>query len=148
MSESELSRLHREVAFGRAGGKIIWQPRIGCWYTDKLFAHERFPEPFTDMSLPDIYRNLRCSARIYEYNSCFQAIEDPRVEVKTNKVDELTTEHVIKTPVGTQRQVYRQSPNNSGQIVLKWPISDEDEMRVHTWRLQRTEWKWNHLIGL
>ena len=67
----ELSQFHRDVVFGQAGGKIIWQPRIGCWYADKMFAGEDLPAPFTGMSLEDVYRTLGCSQRLYSwYNRC------------------------------------------------------------------------------
>ena len=43
----DLAELHTQVVFGRSGGRIIWQPRIGCWYTDKQFTGEPFPPPYT-----------------------------------------------------------------------------------------------------
>jgi len=38
--ERNWPKLHTDVVFGQSGGKIIWQPRIECWYTDKQFARE------------------------------------------------------------------------------------------------------------
>ncbi len=32
------SQLHRDVCFGKSRGTIIRQPRIGCWYQDKVRA--------------------------------------------------------------------------------------------------------------
>jgi hypothetical protein len=32
------ARLYHQVVYGESGGRIIWRPRIGCWYTDKQFA--------------------------------------------------------------------------------------------------------------
>ena len=29
-----------DVIRGKAGGRILWQPRIGCWYDDKKYAGE------------------------------------------------------------------------------------------------------------
>ena len=66
----DLAKLHREVIFGQSGGRIIWQPRIGCRYTDKAFAGEELPAPYTGMELSDVYRHLGCSARLYQYNAC------------------------------------------------------------------------------
>ena len=71
--------LHRQVVFGTSDGRIIWQPRIGCWVTDKVFAGEAFPAPFTGMDIFELYRELDCSARLYEYNACFRRIEHPAV---------------------------------------------------------------------
>ena len=65
--------LHRQVAFGQSNGRIIWQPRIGCWVTDKEFADEAFPPPFTGMNLYEIYRELNCSARLYEFEAALTA---------------------------------------------------------------------------
>jgi len=72
----DFSELHRQVVFGESGGKIIWQPRIGCWYKDKDFAGERLPEPYAGMSLPEIFRALDCSDRLYGwYGACFRRVE-------------------------------------------------------------------------
>ena len=62
---SDLAKLHHDVAFGRAEGRIIWQPRISCWYHDKQFAGEPFPKDYEGLTLPDIYRKLGCSDRLY-----------------------------------------------------------------------------------
>ena len=80
--------LHRQVVFGESGGQIIWQPRIGCWYTDKKFAGEAFPAPYTGMSLYEIYRELDCSARLYEYNGCFVRVEHPAVHVTERELND------------------------------------------------------------
>ena len=72
--------LHRQVVFGESQGRIIWQPRIECWYTDKKFAGEPLPEPYEGMTIPEIHREIGCSARLYEwYNSCYRRIEQPSV---------------------------------------------------------------------
>ena len=36
-------KLHEDVCFKRAGGKIIWQPRIICWINDKMLIMVIFP---------------------------------------------------------------------------------------------------------
>ena len=51
----EWAELHRQVVFGRSGGRIIWQPRIGAWGKDKAFAGEPLPAPYEGMSLPDLF---------------------------------------------------------------------------------------------
>ncbi|MCF7944755.1 MAG: hypothetical protein K9L75_04390, partial [Spirochaetia bacterium] len=64
-------QLHREVLFDPKSSKIIWQPRIGCWYDDKHFYHQPFPEGYAELSKPDIFRKLNCSDRLYDYyNDC------------------------------------------------------------------------------
>ena len=74
----EWAALHEDVVFGRSGGRIIWQPRILCWYTDKQFAGEPLPAPYTGLPMPEIYRRLGCSDRLYNwYNPCFRPGLDP-----------------------------------------------------------------------
>jgi hypothetical protein len=59
----DLSALHKDVIRGTSNGKIIWQPRILCWYADRIFSGEELPQPYTGMDLPAIYRELGCSKR-------------------------------------------------------------------------------------
>ena len=58
------AELHRQVVFGESGGRIIWQPRIGCWYSDKVYAGEPLPPAYAGMTIPEIHRALGCSARL------------------------------------------------------------------------------------
>jgi len=36
-----LAELNNEVLFNKKNKKIIWQPRILAWYSDKIYAKER-----------------------------------------------------------------------------------------------------------
>ena len=76
---TDWTQLHLDVAFRRAGGRIIWQPRILAWISDREFAGEPLPAPYTGMSAPELYRALGCSNRIYEFNACLVSHEDPVV---------------------------------------------------------------------
>ena len=138
-----LPELHRKVVFGQSGGRIIWQPRIGCWYTDKQFAGEPFPAPYTGMDLWQIYRELDCSARLYQYNACFRRIEHPAVETVERELNETDTEIVVHTPVGVQVSVRRRMLSNWHYLTLKWPVQTEEELKVATWREQHTTWAWD-----
>ena len=140
---TDFLRLHRDVCFGESGGKIIWQPRIACWYTDKRFAGEALPEPFTGMDLPEIYRELNCSARIYDYTRCFRPVEHPASYQTKRELNETDTEFTIHTPVGRQVSVIRRTPNSPSTIQLKWEIESEEEMRVATWRAENRTWVWD-----
>lgn len=138
------ARLHHDSVFGKSGGKILWQPRIGCWYNDKRFAGEPLPEPYTGMSIPDIYRELGCSARLYpNFNACFVYEEDPVVTFSQNPLNETDTEILVETPVGVQREIVRSTPNSPSRIRVKWSVSDEAEMKVSLWRAQRGTWRWD-----
>ena len=139
----DFERLHRDVAFGRAGGQIIWQPRILAWISDRAFAGQPLPAPFTGLTPPEIYRALGCSNRIYEFNACFVSHEDPAVRISRSDLDATDYEVVWATPVGRQRAVYRRSPNAPWHRPIKWPVADEDELRVGAWREARRTWTWD-----
>ncbi len=135
--------LHRQVVFGQAGGKIIWQPRILAWYTDKLFCGEPFPPPFTGMNQYEIYRELNCSARLYEYNACFVPVEDPSVRFETRQLNETDVETTIHTPVGKQVKIERTMTTNWHKLDVKREVETEEELRVATWREEHTTWRWD-----
>jgi hypothetical protein len=139
----ELSKLHHDVVFGRAGGRIIWQPRIGCWYYDKLFDGEALPAPYTGMSFFEVYRALGCSARLYEYNTCFKRIEHPGVTFTQRALNETDEQTTIHTPVGEQIFIGRKTPNSPHLITLKWEVESEAELKVAAWREENTTWVWD-----
>jgi len=135
--------LHRQVAFGQSNGKIIWQPRIGCWYTDKIFENKELPEPYTGMDIFDVYYTLGVSARLYQFNSCFKRIEHPKVKIAYNKLNETDSLTTIHTPVGRQTAVHRQSVNSPHPITLKWEVESLEELKVATWREENVTWEWD-----
>lgn len=137
------AKLHRDVAFGRAGGRIIWQPIIGCWHRDKLFADGTLPPPWTGMDIPQIHRKLGVSMRPYSYGACFRHREDPRVKSTKRMLNETDEETVIETPVGRQVQVCRSTKNNWYHISLKWEVETEEELKVATWRRENATWEWD-----
>lgn len=140
---SGLAPLHRQVVFSQAGGRIIWQPRIGCWYNDKVLLGEPLPAPYAGMNLYEIYRSLGCSARLYEYNACFKRIEHPAVIETRRALNETDEEITIHTPVGHQVAVRRKTPNSWYYITLKWEVETEAELKVATWREENTTWEWD-----
>jgi len=140
---TSFAHLNRQVVFGQSGGRIIWQPRIGCWVTDKVFAGEEFPAPFTGMDLYEIYRELGCSARLYEYNDCFRRVEHPSVSVSRRRLNQTDTRTTIHTPVGQQVCVTRKSPNSWHPITVKWEVEAEEELKVAAWREENTAWEWD-----
>jgi hypothetical protein len=143
VKKKNLPELHRQVAFGQSNGKIIWQPRIGCWYTDKIFNGSGLPEPYTGMDIFEVYYALGVSARLYEFNSCFKRIEHPKVKITQNKLNETDKAITIHTPVGTQTAVHRQSVNSPHSITLKWEVESLEELKVATWREENVTWEWD-----
>ena len=138
-----LLELHREVVRSESQEKIIWQPRIGCWYSDKIFADEKLPEPYSGMTLAQIYRELGCSARIYEYNDCFKIIDHPAVKRYSKRLSETKTEHIAETPVGKITTITSTTPSSWAEKREKWWITCEEDMRVAEWIEERCEWKWD-----
>jgi hypothetical protein len=138
-----LSGLHRDVIHGKSNGKIIWQPRILCWLDDKLYAKEKLPQPFDGMTLPEIYKELGCSNRIYDYNACFIKEDDPRIVRSTRIISELETEHIIETPLGKVNTIIQKNTSNYGSFPKKWWITNEDDMKIFMWMEERASWKWD-----
>ena len=95
------------------------------------------------MTIFDIYRSLGCSARLYEYNSCFQRIEHHSVHVTEREINYTDTEFTIHTPVGKQVIINRKSANSQHQITLKWEVETLDELKAATWREENAAWEWN-----
>ncbi|MHC5058166.1 MAG: uroporphyrinogen decarboxylase family protein [Planctomycetota bacterium] len=139
----DLSALHRDVVFGRSGGRIIWQPRIGCWLTDKRFAGEELPPRYRGMDLPAIYRDLGCSARVYDFNACFKRVEHPGVRSTWRELSDTDRELVIETPAGRQTAVQRRTDSNPYGIGLKREVETEDELKVAAWREENATWEWD-----
>jgi hypothetical protein len=95
------------------------------------------------MTVPEIYRALNCSPRIYEFNACFRRIEDSRVIRNERKRSETDTEITIDTPVGKQVSMHRITSSSPHQIQVKREIESEAEMRVALWRAEHSTWAWD-----
>ncbi len=138
-----LTELHRDVIRGKSEGKIIWQPRILCWYEDKIFNDGKLPQPYTGMNLPEIYRELGCSNRNYGFNDCFLKLNDKRVKEYSHKLSDLETEHVMETPVGKVSTIIASNTSNYGTFPKKWWVQTDEDMKVMMWIEERCTWKWD-----
>ncbi len=138
-----LAKLHKDVVLGNADGKVIWQPRIQCWIADKIHDEGKLPEPYTGMSKREIYTELGCSARIYEYNNSIYRVDHPKVKRYSNKLSDTKTEYVVETPVGKISTVQEETPSTWATLTKKSLIEDEHDMKVAIWMDQRCEFKWN-----
>ncbi len=136
----DFEKLHTDVVFGRSNGKIIWQPRIGAWFYDRKFFKVPFPARYEGMDLPDIYRSLGCSARIYDYRFSFKRIEHPEVKETIRKLNDTDFEKTISTPVGSQKVILRNTPSSDVPIHLKREVETEEELKVAVWRELHTNW--------
>ena len=138
------AELNRQVVFGQAGGRILWQPRILAWIKDKLFFDGKLPPPYTGMSSADIYRSLGCSNRLYdEYNRCFVRVEHPAVRVSERWLNATDLETTIATPAGKQVKVQRKTPHSWHLMDIKREVESEDELKVAAWREENTTWAWD-----
>lgn len=139
-----LKQLHMEVIRGNSNGMIIWQPRISCWYYDRKFRNEELPEPYTGMDLPDIYRELGCSDRLYNaFNDCFVKTHDPRVKEYSRRISDLETEYILETPVGKVNTIISSNTSNDGKFPKKWWVTCEEDLKVFSWLEERSAWSWN-----
>lgn len=135
-----------ECIHGKSGGKILWQPRIECWYDDKIFLGQELPGAFRGKNLPEIYRELGCSNRIYEYNSCFQAVDAPDIHREERRLSDLETEYIIHTPVGTISSVFQENTSNPGRYPKKWWVENTKDLKVMGYILKHQKWIWREDI--
>ena len=139
----DLWQLNLDVAFGRAGGRVIWQPRILAWFTDRNFRGEALPGKFKGLSEPEVYRELGCSNRVYDYNACFIKVDPPGVLRQQVQLDATRTRHLVTTPVGTLTTVLQQPSTSWYHSVEKHWIESPDDMRVATWLADHSTWRWD-----
>ena len=141
-AQQNLLAFNRDIIRGRAGRRVLWQPRILCWYDDRKYAGVDLPQPYTGMTPPQMYRALGCSNRIYDYNGCFRKVEDPRVRHTQRRLSEMETEHIMETPVGRVTMVLAANSSNYGTFPKKWWITNEADLRVFIWMEERATWVW------
>lgn len=139
-------QLHHDVVFGEAAGRIIWQPRIECWYDDKRFAGDPFPAEFEGLTRPEIYRKLGCSARIYSFNRCFEEVLDPRMTRERIELSDTEWEVRTTTPVGTIRERHHATPSSWAPMRDSWPVTSVEELRVMGWIQEHTGWRFNREV--
>jgi hypothetical protein len=108
-----------------------------------MFQLGKLPEPYTGMELFDIYRSLKVSARLYEFNECFLRVEHPAVRIKKEQINETDILTTLFTPVGNQTAIHRRSENSWHYITVKWEVESLEELRVATWREENATWEWD-----
>lgn len=139
---TDFAKLHEDVCFRKAGGKVIWQPRIDCWISDRMFANGELPGIYKGMTKAEIYRELGCFARIYEYNDCFYPVYDDTIHYSVKSEGELQTE-TMETPVGTVTHVLKSTPSSWAKLVAKEWVCSEEDLKVFTYIEQHTNWAYS-----
>ena len=135
----DFAKLNEDICFHRAGGKVIWQPRIGCWMDDRLFANGELPGRYKGMSRPELYRDLGCSARVYEYGESIYPIFDDTVRCTSQFEGD---QHIItlETPVGRVTHIDQRTPNSASSLVAKEWVCSEEDLKVYTYIENHTSW--------
>ena len=138
-----LNQLNLDIVQRRAGRKVLWQPRILCYFDDREFLGQPFPAPYTGLSHADVYRALGCSNRPYFYTDCFRMNWDKAVVNSSRQIDELTREDRMETPVGVLTQVVRKNTSNSGVFPVKWWVETEADLKVLIWLIETAAWTYH-----
>ena len=128
---TDFNKLNLDVVFKRSEGKIIWQPRIEAWYRDRVFqGKDLLPEKYKGWSLKQLYQDLGCSNRIYDFNYCFQKVYDNTITHTVIEHDDLTYEEIIRTPIGSINQIIKRNTSNYGTYPSKWYIEKEEDLYI------------------
>lgn len=136
----DFDKLNKDVVFKRSKGKIIWQPRILSWYGDRTFNNQDLlPDKYKGFSLRDIYLDLGCSNRVYEYNDCFIKVFDERMKQRKIILDEFRYEEIIETPVGSINQIIQTNDSNYGTYPEKWFLETKEDFKVQMWIEEHTD---------
>ena len=143
MTDVNFRKLHEDVVFGRAGGKIIWQPRILAWFTEREYHKTPLPERYRGMTPPEIFRDLNCSNRNYDFNSCFSREFGKNTELYSAKISETKTKHAIRSPHGEVYSVVETSPHSYHHITRKWLLETPEDMKVYTDILNESSWSFD-----
>lgn len=138
-----LAKFNEDILFGNEYGKILWQPRIGCWYNDKIFVGEELPGVFKGKTLPQIYAELGCSARLYEFNSCFKFREDETIKREWAWISDLEELITCKTPVGEITCIMKGNYSNGGRYPAKWWVESKQDLAVMKYVLGHQTWYWD-----
>ena len=128
MDLNQLNRRRQSPAGRRQ--KLIWQPRIICWYQDRAYRNEPLPAGFEGCSAStQLYERLGCSNRLYDFGACLEA-HYGLVTFHSEQIDRLTWRHQFDTPVGSVFEIVRGNDENPGQMPDKWYIETEQDLKV------------------
>jgi len=141
--DHKLLKLNRDIIHRRAGGKTIWQPRIGCWYEDRVYRNEDFPGKFKGCDLKGIYETIGCSDRLYYFNECLEAKYDDSVKSSCVEIGHKTWEYTMETPVGRINQIVCGNDSNPGVMPKKWWVENEGDLKVFAYIEEATSFSFN-----
>jgi len=143
MAATDFPGLLRSILRGQAGGKTIWQPRIESWYDDREFRGEALPGRFAGASRLELFNALGVSNRLYMFNGCFRRRYGGDIRAGHRKLDALTHENTIVTPVGTVREITRGNTSNGGRMPVKWYVETPGDLRVFLYIAEHTHYSFD-----
>ena len=139
----DFQQLNLDIIRGKAGKKVLFQPRIDCWYSDRIFRDGTLHAPYDGLSRHDLYCTLDVSARVYEYNGCVEAYDKVPVKRYQKQISERELEIHIDTPVGNICYVWYTNDSNGGSYYKTWPVENEQQLKTMIWLENNTLWRWN-----
>ncbi|MCL2752303.1 MAG: hypothetical protein FWE62_06080, partial [Firmicutes bacterium] len=128
---------------GTAGKKVLFQPRINCWYDDKIFRKELLSGGLDGMTKPQMYRCLDVSNRLYDYYCCFERLYDPSVKTVQKNLGGGETFCTHTTPVGGIHAVLRGNDSNPGVYYKKWLVETAEDIKIKTYIDEATDYRFN-----
>mgnify|MGYP001042304060 CR=1 FL=1 len=137
------AQLAVDIFEGKAGKKVLFQPRINCWYDDKLFLHQPLPGGLDGMSKPEMYRALGVSNRLYEYNACFERTYDKSVRPIWEELGGGEYKQGFSTPLGEIYAILRSNTSNPGMYYKKWLVETPEDIRIATYVEEASDYRYN-----
>jgi len=119
---------------------IVYQPRCEHWYEVNK-RQGTLPKRYADMSLLDLYDDLRCSLRTYHmFNWCLKYKEGPKVKYE-EIVDGAIHTYIWTTPLGSVQT--RMRVTESAWHTEKYPVESPDDARVMEYIVQSREYEFD-----
>ena len=136
----DFDKLNVDIFAGKAGKRVLFQPRINCWYDDKKYLGQPLPGELEGCTPARMYRKLKVSNRIYDYGACFERRFDADVKVTSEQIGERKTLMRWTTPVGELTSVIRGNSSNPGCYYDKFQVETPEDIRVRTYLEEATVW--------
>ena len=143
ITESELTRLNRDIIRGRAEGRVLFQPRILAWLSDREFRGEALPGEYKGCGRVALYEKLGCSDRLYDFSACLETRYDDSVTVQIEPLEGRDYRRVFTTPVGTVSELVRSNTSNYGLMPEKWLVEEREDLRVFAYVEEATTYSFN-----
>lgn len=107
----------------------VWQPRLEHWYrVNKVLG--TLPSEMQDFDLRDVYDAVGASFRAYHiFNPCIVIHEGKEISVEETDDGEYTT-RVVRTPVGSVRQVTKRTEHGCSRVWIEYFIKSVEDIPI------------------